>query len=91
MQLAKNAEALEQKGVVVAGVQASRIDRDTLDEWINQNNIPFSVGMITDDAEQIRFAWGVRALPWLILTDRKHQVLAEGMTLQELDDRLRTD
>lgn len=90
MQLTKNAEELEQKGVVVAGVQASRIDRDTLDEWIKENNIPFSVGMITDDAEQIRFVWGVRALPWLILTNEKHIVQAEGFSINELDEKITT-
>jgi peroxiredoxin len=90
MQLRKNAEELEQTGVVVAGVQASRIDRDTLDEWIKENNIPFSVGMITDDAEQVRFAWGVRALPWLILTNEKHIVQAEGFSINELDEKITT-
>ena len=88
MQLTKKAEELKQKGVVVVGIQASRIDRDTLDEWIKGNSIPFSVGMITDDAEQIRFVWGVRALPWLILTDRNHVVIAEGFSIDELDQKI---
>ena len=45
--------------------------------------------MIEADAEQIRAAWGVKSLPWLILTDNKHIVTAEGFGLAELGERLR--
>jgi len=39
-------------------------------------------------AEKIRFAWGVKSLPWLILTDQKHIVEANGFSLAELDERI---
>jgi len=29
--------------------------------------------------------WGVKSLPWLILTDRKHVVTTEGFGLNNLD------
>ena len=91
MQLAKQAKQLKQKGVAVVIVQASKVDEKKLNEWVKKNNIPFPVGMVQGDQEKIRMAWGVKSLPWLILTDREHQVVAEGITLQVLDDKLKTE
>jgi len=45
--------------------------------------------MIQGDVEKTRFTWGVKSLPWLILTDRNHVVAAEGFALAELDDMLK--
>jgi hypothetical protein len=44
--------------------------------------------MISDDEEKTRFEWGVKALPWLILTDRKHIIRAEGFMLSELEEKI---
>jgi len=55
---------------------------------VDKNNIHFAVGIIQDDDEKIRFSWGVRSLPWLILTDKEHIVTTEGFTLAELDEKL---
>ena len=87
-QLSKKAQELKAKDIVVAAVQASKIDEDKLSEWVKKNNIPFPVGMIESDEEKIRFAWGVRSLPWLILTDYKNIVRAEGFSLTELDEKI---
>jgi hypothetical protein len=87
-QLIKQAEQLKGKGVIVVAVQASKIDKNTLDEWAKESKVPFSVGMIQDDAEKTRFAWGVRLLPWLILTDTSHVVVSQGFSLGDLDNRL---
>jgi hypothetical protein len=84
-ELAKQAEQLREKGVTVVAVQASKVDQGKLDEWVKKNSIPFQVGMIQGDEENIRFAWGVKALPWLILADREHVVRAEGFGLDKLD------
>ena len=46
---------------------------------------PFPAGMVAGDDEKTRFAWGVKSLPWLILTDREHIVSSDGFTLAELD------
>ena len=89
IRLAKQAEQLKQKGVTVVAVQASKIDEDTLDEWVKKYNIPFTVGMVQGDVEKSRFAWGVRSLPWLILTDREHIICAEGFALSELSEKLK--
>jgi protocatechuate 3,4-dioxygenase beta subunit len=85
-QLAKQIESLKQKGVIVVAVQASKADQDALDGFAKKHNVPFS-GMVEGDAKKIRFSWGVQSLPWLILTDTKHLVRAEGFPLNEIDAR----
>lgn len=88
MQLAEQAEQLRQKGVAVVTVQASKIDEKKLNEWVKKNNISFPVGMIQGDEEKTRFKWGVKSLPWLILADREHVVIAEGFGIDELNDKI---
>lgn len=88
MQLIKQAETLKSKGVVVVAVQVSMVEQKDLDEWVKKYNVPFSIGMVRGDAEKTIFAWGVRSLPWLILTDREHIVEANGFSLAELDERI---
>jgi protocatechuate 3,4-dioxygenase beta subunit len=87
-QLAKKAETLKNKNVVVVAVQASQIDQNTLDGWVKKYKIPFPVGMIQSNSEKVRFSWGVRSLPWLILADKDHVVIAEGFALSKLDDKI---
>ncbi len=74
MRLDKQAEQLKQRGVTVVVIQASKIDENKLNEWVKKYHVPFPVGMVKGDVEKTRFAWDVRSLPWLILTDRKHIV-----------------
>ena len=88
MQLTKQAKQLRQKGVAVVIVQASKVDEKKLNEWVKKNNIPFPVGMVESDAEKARFAWGVRSLPWLILTDSKHIIQATGFRVNELNEKI---
>jgi hypothetical protein len=88
MQLSKKTKELKEKGVVIITVQVSKIEQAKLDEWIKKNSIDFPVGIIEGDSEVIHFAWGVKSLPWLILTDRKHIVKAEGFALNELEVKI---
>jgi len=88
MRLAKQAEQLKRKGVTVVIVQASKIDENTLNEWVKNYNIPFPVGMVQGDEEKTRFTWGIRSLPWMILTDKQHVVTAEGFNPDELNEKL---
>ena len=90
LQLNTKAQEHKAKGVLVAAIQASKVDERSLDEWIKKNNIQFPIGMIQADEEKTRFEWGVKALPWLILTDRKHKVIAEGFGLAELDEKIKS-
>jgi hypothetical protein len=86
--LAEQAAELKGKDVMVLTVQASKAEQSTLDEWVKKNNIPFPVAMVKGDAQKVRFAWGVKSLPWLILTDSRHVVTAEGFGLSDLDERI---
>jgi peroxiredoxin len=88
IQLAKQAEHLKEKGVTVFAIQAQKTDENTLREWIKTNNISFPVAMVQADDEETPLAWGVKSLPWLILTDRDHLVTAEGFGLNELNDKI---
>lgn len=90
-ELAKRAEKLKEKGVAVVCVQASKVERGKLDEWAKENKIPFEVGMIEGDAKQVSFKWGVKSLPWLILTDEKHVVQGEGLSIRGVDERFKIE
>lgn len=87
MQLSKIAQELKEKGVTIAAVQASKIEQAKLDEWVKGNDIDFPVGMIQQDEEETRFNWGVRSLPWLILTDRQHIVRSQGFGIDDVEER----
>jgi protocatechuate 3,4-dioxygenase beta subunit len=89
IQLRVKAQELQTKNVMVIAVQASKIEEDTLNEWCKQNKISFPLGIVQDDTEKARFAWGVRSLPWLILTDRKHTICAAGFGFDELNEKIR--
>jgi hypothetical protein len=87
-ELAKQAERLKEKGVTVVAAQASKVSANELAEWVKKNNIPFAVGMVHGDEGQALSTWGVRSLPWLILTDKKHVVVAEGFGIGDLENKL---
>ena len=87
--LAQKAGNLAGKGVTVLCVHASEIDEEALNEWMRDYNVPFTAKTINHDAEKTRFAWGVKSLPWLILTDSKHIVRAEGFSIGELEEKVR--
>jgi len=89
LQLSKKAQELNAKDIVVVAIQASKLDKKKLNDWVKDNSIPFSVGLIQADEEKIRFNWGVRSLPWLILTDKEHVVEAEGFNVNELDGKIK--
>jgi len=88
-QLAEKAKDLAEKGITIVAVQASRVDRNNLNEWVQKYNVSFPVGMIEGDVEKAKFTWGVKGLPWLILTDHEHIVRANGFSLAELDEKIK--
>ncbi len=87
-QLHIRAQELKAKGIVVVAIQSSKVSEKKLNEWIRNYNISFPVGVVQGDEEKTRFAWGVRSLPWLILTDKQHVITAEGFAPAELDKKL---
>ena len=88
-QLSKKAEELKEKDIIVVAIQATKVDEKVLDKWLKENDLPFPAGMIRADEEKTRIKWGVRSLPWLILTDKQHIVMAEGFSLEELNDKIK--
>jgi len=88
LQLGKRAQELKAKGVAVVAIQASKVDENALNDWVNKYDVPFPVGMVQGDEKETRFAWGVKSLPWLILTGGNHIVRAEGFGLSELDGEI---
>ena len=90
LELYKKAKVLKSKDIEVIAVQASKIEQEKLNEWVKENSINFPVGIINEYEEKIRYDWGVQALPWLILADKKHNVTAEGFSINELDEKMNT-
>jgi hypothetical protein len=90
-QLSKRAQSLKANDVVIVSIQSSKIDKNTLNKWIEEQNISFPVGIIESNEEETRSAWGVKSLPWLILTNKEHIVRVEGFVLAELDEKLKSE
>lgn len=87
-QLAAQAAQLREKGVEIVAVHAAQVEGNALSQWIEKNKIPFPAGAIAGDIEKTKLAWGVASLPHLILTDKKHAVVAEGFSLDDLDKQI---
>ncbi|MBN2180813.1 MAG: redoxin domain-containing protein [Sedimentisphaerales bacterium] len=88
LQLSKRAQELETQDIAVIAIQASKIEKRTLDDWVKENKISYPIGMIESASEKTRFAWGVKSLPWLILADKRHIIISEGFAVSELDSRI---
>ncbi len=74
--------------MVTVRVHAAAVEPDKLKAWTAKNKIAFPAGVVPAGAkksDRTLRKWGVRALPWLILTDKGHIVRAEGFPLGELD------
>jgi hypothetical protein len=87
--LAGRFEQLKQKGIITVIVQAPKIASGTLKEWERKYHsmpwpLPFALNMVDEQVVRTRKEWGVRYLPWLILTDTEHVVTAEGFCLPVL-------
>jgi len=80
--------ALGQKGVSVVGVQATPVADDVFNEWKTASPVTFPVGRVLAKSDQTAWTANVGALPWLVLTDGGHKVVAEGFSLDELDTQI---
>jgi len=87
-ELAKKAELLAGKGVAVVVLQGEPTDKAAVEGWLKESNIAFKLDMITADAEKTRLGLGVQGLPWMILTDKAHQVVAEGFGVEGIEAAL---
>jgi len=87
-QLAAQAAQLREKGVEVVAVHAAKVESGVLSQWLKDNKVPFPGRMIVGDIEKAKLAWGAVSLPHLILTDKKHTVVAEGFGLGDLGKQI---
>ena len=91
--LTEQHESLRQRGLAVAAVQATFTTADALKAWRQTQEVPFPVGCVTNLSAKTGWAVGLEKLPWplpwLILTDAKRQVTAEGFDLDELDSKIK--
>ena len=87
-QLAAQAAQLSEKGVLVVAVHAAQVEGDTLGQWVQKNKIPFKTGAMVGDINKIKVIWGAVSLPYLILTDKKRTVVAEGFSPDDLDKQI---
>ncbi len=88
-QLDEQAAALRQQGVTLLGVQAAVVSDGTFNEWKTSSPVSFPVGRVTEKSDKTKWASAVPALPWLILTDADHRVIAEGFLVDELDTQIK--
>ncbi|MEJ2647688.1 MAG: redoxin domain-containing protein, partial [Sedimentisphaerales bacterium] len=87
LELNKNAGKLKDKNIVFVIIHVANIEQRKLDEWLKENNIVLPTGKVETDEVKTLFNWGVKALPWLILTDQEHVVLDEGFAVSELGEK----
>jgi len=88
-QLGEQAAALRRQGVTVLGVQAAIASEEPLNEWKSASPVSFPLGRVAEKSEKTKWVLDVPALPWLILTDAGHRVIAEGFALDELDAQIK--
>ena len=65
------------------------LEAEQVEQWNKNNNISFPVGMIKDNDEETKLNWGVKSLPWLILTDKEHVVQEEGFSVSEIEEKIK--
>jgi hypothetical protein len=90
LRLSAQVATLAEKGIVAFGIDLSKAEASMRSQWMTQQKIQIPIGIIEGDADEIRAVWAVRALPWLILTDKDHKVRAEGFSVSDLDKVLQT-
>ena len=88
--LNKRANALLDNNLYIVFIHAGLkpVLENKLYPWINKNDILPPVGASRYGMAEIGYNWGVKSIPWLILTDKKHIVTDEGFSLNELDEKI---
>jgi hypothetical protein len=88
IELAKRVGELNEKDIVIVAVHTSKVDETKLNEWVKSHTFSFPVGTVKGNEKKFLFDWGIQSLPWLILTDKQHTIVAEGFGIDELDDKI---
>lgn len=89
LELNKKAGELKEKGIELIAVHISKIEKETLDNWLKENEITIPIGTAGDNESKVRYNWAVKYLPWFVLTDSEHKVIQEGFGINELDEKIK--
>ncbi len=87
-QLNQQAAALRQKNLCVLGIQAAVINDELFNAWKGASPVAVPVGRVMEKTAKTKWASETAALPWLILTDASHKVVAEGFSSDDLDAQI---
>jgi hypothetical protein len=87
-QLNQQAAALKEKNICVIGVQAVVIADDAFNAWKEAKPMTIPIGRVTEKSAKTKWATSASALPWLILADANHKVVAEGFALDEVESQV---
>jgi len=87
--LNERAKDLEGKGVAVLAVHAAKADPKVLEEAVKKMDVSIPMGTLKTDKERPTSQWSIRAMPWMVLTDKSHVVRAAGFGLNELDPKIK--
>ncbi len=87
--IAQQQQQSKQNDLVVVAVSTSSLLSPSVKKWLNEQDIRFAVGEIKGDLKQTETAWGIRALPWLILTDRMHKIRSAGFGIHQLNEKIK--
>ncbi|MBN2589800.1 MAG: hypothetical protein JXA96_08050, partial [Sedimentisphaerales bacterium] len=79
---------LDTKDVYMVFMHAGPLADKTFQSWITKNEILPPAGYHQSNSEELQYTWGVKSLPWLILTDKNHIVTDEGFSIDDLDGKL---
>ncbi len=60
------------ESVEVIPIHVGQATPEKLNEWRKTLSLPWRIGIVTGDWDAIRWTWGAKSLPWLILTDKAH-------------------
>jgi len=95
-QLQRFSRELRDRNVAVVCIQIAPVDEDELRQWKEQNKISFPIEVLpgrgvpapipllqqsSGVTSALSEQWGVRSLPWAILTDERQQIVATGVNI----------
>jgi len=95
-QLQRFSRQLGDQNVAVVCIQVAPVDEDGLRQWKRQNKISLPIDVLPGHGVQagipllqqssgimsmLRQQWGVRSLPWAVLTDERQQIVATGVNI----------
>lgn len=86
--LNKRVRASLEEDVYMIFIHAEPVAEPKLIAWLKENKIQPTVGTNTANLTKLRQTWGVKALPWMIMTDKEHVVIDDGFLISGIDEKI---